>query len=56
MLSDLWQVARSGEFERMSWAITFVFAGQFIYIGAAAIFVVDLLGKGRATSGCSSSR
>jgi MFS family permease len=46
MLSDLWQVARSGEFERMSWAITFVFAGQFIYIGAAAIFVVDLLGKG----------
>jgi DHA1 family bicyclomycin/chloramphenicol resistance-like MFS transporter len=46
MLSDLWQVARSGEFERMSWAITVVFAGQFIYIGAAAIFVVDLLGKG----------
>lgn len=46
MLGDLWRVARSGEFERMGWAITLVFAGQFLYIGAAAIFVVDLLGKG----------
>lgn len=46
MLGDLWRVARDAEFERMSWAITFAFAGQFLYIGAAAIFVVDLLGKG----------
>lgn len=46
MLRDLGQVARNGPFERMSWAITLVFAGQFIYIGGAAIFVVDLLGKG----------
>lgn len=46
MLSDLGQVARNGRFERMGWAITLVFAGQFIYIGGAAIFVVDLLGKG----------
>jgi DHA1 family bicyclomycin/chloramphenicol resistance-like MFS transporter len=46
MLRDLWRVARDGEFERMGWAITLVFAGQFIYIGGAAIFVVDLLGKG----------
>ncbi|KGN39036.1 multidrug effflux MFS transporter [Knoellia subterranea] len=46
MLRDVATVARSGRFERMSWAITLVFAGQFIYIGGAAIFVVDLLGKG----------
>lgn len=46
MLRDLVHVARDGQFERMGWAITLVFAGQFIYIGGAAIFVVDLLGKG----------
>ncbi len=46
MLRDLVTVARDGAFERMSWAITFSFAGQFLYIGAAAIFVVTLLGKG----------
>ena len=46
MVSDLARVARDGQVERMGWAITFVFAGQFIYIGGAAIFVVDLLGKG----------
>lgn len=46
MLRDLGRVARDGEFERMGWAITLVFAGQFIYIGGAAIFVVELLGKG----------
>jgi len=46
MLRDLVRVARDGQFERMGWAITLVFAGQFIYIGGAAIFVVDLLGKG----------
>jgi len=46
MLRDLVHVSRDGQFERMGWAITLVFAGQFIYIGGAAIFVVDLLGKG----------
>lgn len=46
MVSDLWRVATHGEFLRMSGAITLAFAGQFIYIGAASIFVVDLLGKG----------
>ena len=46
MVRDLGRVARDGEFERMGWAITLVFAGQFIYIGGAAIFVVELLGKG----------
>ncbi|MFW5471762.1 multidrug effflux MFS transporter [Knoellia sp. CPCC 206450] len=48
MLRDLVHVARDGRFERMGWAITLVFAGQFIYIGGAAIFVVDLLGKGES--------
>ena len=46
MLRDLAHVGRDGRFERMGWAITLVFAGQFIYIGGAAIFVVELLGKG----------
>lgn len=46
MLADLWKVSRNGEFQRMNGAITLAFAGQFLYIGAAAIFVVDLLGKG----------
>lgn len=46
MLTDLARVGRNGEFQRMSAAITLAFAGQFLYIGAAAIFVVDLLGKG----------
>lgn len=48
MLRDLAHVAGNGRFERMGWAITLVFAGQFIYIGGAAIFVVDLLGKGES--------
>ncbi len=46
MLADLGTVIRHGEFSRMNWAISLAFAGQFLYIGAAAIFVVDLLGKG----------
>lgn len=46
MVRDLARVARDGQFLRMSAAITLAFAGQFLYIGAAAIFVVDLLGKG----------
>lgn len=46
MLGALWRVAKHGEFLRMSGAMTLAFAGQFLYVGAAAIFVVDLLGKG----------
>lgn len=46
MTAGLLEVARSARFERVSWAITLAFAGQFLYIGAAAIFVVDLLGLG----------
>ncbi len=33
-------------FHRMTWAATLVFAAQFLYIGGASIFVVDLLGQG----------
>jgi DHA1 family bicyclomycin/chloramphenicol resistance-like MFS transporter len=33
-------------FHRMAWAGTLVFGAQFLYIGGAAIFVVDLLGEG----------
>lgn len=47
MLRSLGIVARDGAFLRMSGAMTLAFAGQFLYIGAAAIFVVDLLGKGQ---------
>ncbi|WP_210650045.1 multidrug effflux MFS transporter [Nocardioides sp. SYSU D00065] len=33
-------------FHRMAWAGTLVFGAQFLYIGGASIFVVDLLGEG----------
>ncbi|SEC35733.1 MFS transporter, DHA1 family, bicyclomycin/chloramphenicol resistance protein [Nocardioides exalbidus] len=40
------QVARVPSFHRMTWAATLVFGAQFLYIGGASIFVVDLLGEG----------
>jgi len=33
-------------FHRIAWSAALSFGGQFLYIGAAAIFVVDLLGRG----------
>lgn len=39
-------VARMRRFQVLSAAAAFSFAGQFLYIGAAPIFVVTLLGKG----------
>lgn len=39
-------VVRVPAFHRMAWAGTLVFAAQFLYIGGASIFVVDLLGEG----------
>ena len=39
-------VGRVPAFHRMAWAGTFVFGAQFLYIGGASIFVVDLLGEG----------
>ncbi len=39
-------VLRVPAFHRMAWAGTLVFGAQFLYIGGASIFVVDLLGEG----------
>lgn len=46
MLADLGAVAGTTAWHRIAWAGAFVFAGFFIYVGAAAIVVVDLLGLG----------
>ncbi len=40
------EVMRVPAFHRMTWAATLVFGAQFLYIGGASIFVVDLLGEG----------
>ncbi|HIT76692.1 MAG TPA: multidrug effflux MFS transporter [Candidatus Avipropionibacterium avicola] len=46
LIGGLVEVARSGRFLRLALASSFTFAGQFLYIAAAPIFVVSLLGKG----------
>lgn len=46
ILRGLASVLALPDFHRAAWAMTFAFAGQFLYIGGAAIFVVDLLGRG----------
>lgn len=46
VVRGLAEVARVPAFHRMAWAGTFVFGAQFLYIGGASIFVVDLLGEG----------
>ncbi|HYN29434.1 MAG TPA: multidrug effflux MFS transporter [Dermatophilaceae bacterium] len=46
MVRDLATVARSVRWHRVAWAGSFLFGGYFLYIGAAAIVVVDLLGLG----------
>jgi DHA1 family bicyclomycin/chloramphenicol resistance-like MFS transporter len=46
LLGSLRHVSADVRFHRVAWAAAFSFAGQFLYIGAAPIFVVDLLGKG----------
>ena len=46
LLAGLVSVARSGRFQVLSLAGTFMFGGYFLYIGSAAIVVVDLLGGG----------
>lgn len=46
ILRGLADVAVLPAFHRLAWAATFAFAAQFLYIGGAAIFVVDLLGQG----------
>lgn len=39
-------VAREGAFLRLGWATALIFGAQFLYIGGAAVFVVDVLGQG----------
>lgn len=46
VLGGVAAVVRVPAFHRMAWAGTFVFGAQFLYIGGASIFVVDLLGEG----------
>ncbi|HET6561524.1 MAG TPA: multidrug effflux MFS transporter [Marmoricola sp.] len=46
LLASLVAVGRHAPFHRVAWAAALSFAGQFVYIGLAPIFVVDLLGLG----------
>ncbi len=46
VLGGLTAVARRAAFHRLVWASTLPFGALFLYIGGAAIFVVDLLGGG----------
>ncbi|WP_460467268.1 multidrug effflux MFS transporter [Calidifontibacter terrae] len=46
LLAGLIQAGRSPAFHRVSWAASLNFAAYFLYVGAAPIFVVDLLGRG----------
>lgn len=46
ILRGLAEVVREPAFHRMTFAGTLVFGAQFLYIGGASIFVVDLLGEG----------
>lgn len=46
LIAGLVEVARNGPFIRLALASSLTFAGQFLYIAAAPIFVVSLLGKG----------
>src|SRR5690606_41826354 len=46
LIGGLVGVGRHRGFQRLAMATTFVFAAQFIYVVAAPIIVVDLLGKG----------
>lgn len=46
LLRSLGEVSRSWRFHRVAWSAALTFGGQFLYVGASAIIVVDLLGKG----------
>ena len=46
VVGGLAQVSRSGALQRLAWVGALTFGAQFLYIGGAAIFVVDLLGQG----------
>ncbi|WP_408896096.1 multidrug effflux MFS transporter [Nocardioides sp. R1-1] len=46
VLGGLLAVGRVGAFHRLGWATALIFGAQFLYIGGAAVFVVDVLGQG----------
>ncbi len=46
LAAGLWTVAKHRDGRRLAFTGMFNFAGMFLYISAASIFVVDLLGKG----------
>ncbi|MEV5003742.1 multidrug effflux MFS transporter [Nocardioides sp. LML1-1-1.1] len=46
VLGGLAAVARRPAFHRLAWSTALIFGAQFLYIGGAAIFVVDVLGQG----------
>ena len=46
LVGGLGEIARDRRFHRVAWAGALSFGGQFLYIGGAAIFVVDLLHRG----------
>ncbi|MGY4719264.1 multidrug effflux MFS transporter [Naumannella huperziae] len=46
LLGSMAGVVRTARFHRVTWAGAFLFGAYFLYIGSAAIVVVDLLGQG----------
>ena len=46
VLGGLAAVARRPAFHLLAWSTALIFGAQFLYIGGAAIFVVDVLGEG----------
>lgn len=46
VLAGIVEVGRSAAAQRLAWTTALFFGAQFLYIGGAAIFVVDLLGQG----------
>ena len=46
LVRGLTDVARSARFHRVAWSAALIFGGQFMYVSAASIIVVDLLGLG----------
>lgn len=46
VLTGILEVGRHATVQRLAWTTALFFGAQFLYIGGAAIFVVDLLGQG----------
>lgn len=46
LVRSLTDVGRSPAFHRVAWSAALTFSGQFLYVSAASIIVVDLLGLG----------